>query len=276
MHLAVLGETGLAVRRIGSDHPLAGHACPTARPGLVSVWCDGYRSSSRGRPTPHVEEPEGRHARHAHPPRRPRSGLPSPRHAALRAHRCGLLGDHHRRLLRGAHRPRVRPPRVVRLGADIALIGAVFAWQIRRISVAELPELRAIEALGIVVVLFLVVFSGIYLGMSHERRSHSPSTTSTRRRRSTSPSPSSRPSASVTSRRRPTPPDWWSRPRCCSTSPSSAPSSASSSTRPKAASRRPRSRRPGGRPSSRTSPPWPSPWPALTYRRRPSLRSPSM
>ena len=56
----------------------------------------------------------------------------------------------------------------VRLGADVALIGAVFAWQIRRISVAELPELRAIEALGIVVVLFLVAFSGIYLGMSHE------------------------------------------------------------------------------------------------------------
>ena len=56
----------------------------------------------------------------------------------------------------------------VRLGADIALIGAVFAWLVRRISVAELPELRAIEALGIVVVLFLVAFSGIYLGMSHE------------------------------------------------------------------------------------------------------------
>jgi voltage-gated potassium channel len=56
----------------------------------------------------------------------------------------------------------------VRLGADIALIGAVFAWQIRRISTAELPELRAIEALGIVVVLFLVAFAGLYLGMSHQ------------------------------------------------------------------------------------------------------------
>ena len=56
----------------------------------------------------------------------------------------------------------------VRLGADIALIGAVFAWQIRRISMAELPELRAVEALGIVVALFLVVFSGIYVAMSHE------------------------------------------------------------------------------------------------------------
>jgi voltage-gated potassium channel len=56
----------------------------------------------------------------------------------------------------------------VRLGADVALIGAVFAWQIRRISVAALPELRAVEALGIVIALFLVLFSGIYLAMSHE------------------------------------------------------------------------------------------------------------
>jgi voltage-gated potassium channel len=56
----------------------------------------------------------------------------------------------------------------VRLGVDVALIGAVFAWQIRRISVAALPELRAVEALGIVIALFLVLFSGIYLAMSHE------------------------------------------------------------------------------------------------------------
>ncbi len=56
----------------------------------------------------------------------------------------------------------------VRLGLDIAVVGAVFAWQIRRISVAALPELRAIEALGIVIALFLVLFSGVYLAMSHE------------------------------------------------------------------------------------------------------------
>jgi voltage-gated potassium channel len=55
---------------------------------------------------------------------------------------------------------------VVRIGADVALIGALFAWQIRRISVAELPELRAAEALGIVVAVFLVAFSAIYLSMS--------------------------------------------------------------------------------------------------------------
>jgi voltage-gated potassium channel len=56
----------------------------------------------------------------------------------------------------------------VRVGVDIALVGAVFAWQIRRISMAELPELRAIEALGIVVALFLILFSGIYVSMSHQ------------------------------------------------------------------------------------------------------------
>jgi len=61
---------------------------------------------------------------------------------------------------------------LLRLGADIALLGAVFSWQIRRISVAELPELRAVEALGIVIALFLVLFAGIYLGMSNESHGH--------------------------------------------------------------------------------------------------------
>jgi hypothetical protein len=56
---------------------------------------------------------------------------------------------------------------LLRLGADIALIGAVFAWQIGRINTAELPELRAVEALGVVIALFLVLFSSIYLAMSH-------------------------------------------------------------------------------------------------------------
>lgn len=57
---------------------------------------------------------------------------------------------------------------LLRLGADIALVGGVFAWQIGRINSAELPELRVVEALGIVIVLFLVLFSAIYLSMSHE------------------------------------------------------------------------------------------------------------
>jgi voltage-gated potassium channel len=56
----------------------------------------------------------------------------------------------------------------VRLTVDVALVAAVFLWQIRRISRAVLPELRAIEALGIVISVFLVAFSSIYLAMSHE------------------------------------------------------------------------------------------------------------
>ena len=56
----------------------------------------------------------------------------------------------------------------LRAGADIAPVGAVFVWQFRRIHRAELPELRAVEALGIVITVFLVGFSAIYLAMSHE------------------------------------------------------------------------------------------------------------
>jgi voltage-gated potassium channel len=56
---------------------------------------------------------------------------------------------------------------VFRIGAVIALIGATLAWQLRRIVYAELPELRAVEALGVVVALFLVFFSAVYLSLSH-------------------------------------------------------------------------------------------------------------
>jgi formate hydrogenlyase subunit 4 len=56
---------------------------------------------------------------------------------------------------------------VLRLSVVVALVAAVFLWQIRRISTAELPELRAVEALGIVIVVFLIGFSVVYLTMSH-------------------------------------------------------------------------------------------------------------
>ena len=56
---------------------------------------------------------------------------------------------------------------VLRLAVVAALVIAVLLWQIQRISTAELPELRAIEALGIVIAVFLVGFSIIYLSMSH-------------------------------------------------------------------------------------------------------------
>ena len=125
---------------------------------------------------------------------------------------------------------------LLRAGADIALVGAVFVWQFRRIHLAELPELRAVEALGIVITIFLVGFSAIYLAMSHEAGRGTSPNPSTTPRRSTSRSPSSPRSASATSRRGRTPPASSSRHRCSSTSPSSVSSSACSSTPPGAGS----------------------------------------
>ena len=54
-----------------------------------------------------------------------------------------------------------------RLGVDVAVVAAVVAWQIRRIEAADLPELKAVEALGVVLALFLCAFSGLYLGLSN-------------------------------------------------------------------------------------------------------------
>jgi voltage-gated potassium channel len=56
---------------------------------------------------------------------------------------------------------------ILRLSAVFTLVAAVFVWQIRRIVVADMPELRAVEALGIIIAAFLVGFSVIYLSMSH-------------------------------------------------------------------------------------------------------------
>lgn len=56
---------------------------------------------------------------------------------------------------------------VWRLAAGLALVAAVIAWQTRRIVSSELPELRAAEALGVVIPLFFLLFSTLYLSMSH-------------------------------------------------------------------------------------------------------------
>jgi hypothetical protein len=53
------------------------------------------------------------------------------------------------------------------LGAAVALFAAILASQARRIVAAELPELRAVEALGFIIPLFLVLFAGFYLSMSN-------------------------------------------------------------------------------------------------------------
>jgi voltage-gated potassium channel len=56
---------------------------------------------------------------------------------------------------------------VLRLAAGLAFFTALLIWQIRKIAVAELPELRATEALAIVFPIFLIVFSTLYLSLSH-------------------------------------------------------------------------------------------------------------
>ncbi len=55
----------------------------------------------------------------------------------------------------------------IRLGVGITAVAAFIAWQTTRIGAAELPELRAVEAVGTALPLFLAVFSGIFLTMSH-------------------------------------------------------------------------------------------------------------
>jgi len=54
----------------------------------------------------------------------------------------------------------------VHLGVAIALFVALIAGQTRRIVAADLPELRAVEALGVVIPLFLIVFASFYLSLS--------------------------------------------------------------------------------------------------------------
>jgi voltage-gated potassium channel len=54
-----------------------------------------------------------------------------------------------------------------RLGIATALFAAILAAQTRRIAVAELPELRAVEALGVLIPLFLVIFATFYLSLSN-------------------------------------------------------------------------------------------------------------
>ena len=55
---------------------------------------------------------------------------------------------------------------LVRLVVAIAALGAVLGWQLRRVLRAERPGLRAVQALGGVIPLFLLTFAGLYLSLS--------------------------------------------------------------------------------------------------------------
>jgi voltage-gated potassium channel len=61
---------------------------------------------------------------------------------------------------------------VVRLlAAGIAFV-AVFAWQFWQITHADLPEVRAVQALAVVIPIFLVIFATLYLSVSGNATDH--------------------------------------------------------------------------------------------------------
>jgi len=55
---------------------------------------------------------------------------------------------------------------LVRLVLGIAFFAGVLAWQLRQVTRAELPGLRAIHGLGVAIPLFLLVFAAVYLSLS--------------------------------------------------------------------------------------------------------------
>jgi voltage-gated potassium channel len=54
----------------------------------------------------------------------------------------------------------------IRLTVGLLLLACFIVWQTARIARSELPELRAAEALGVILPLFLVVFASLYLSFS--------------------------------------------------------------------------------------------------------------
>ncbi len=60
---------------------------------------------------------------------------------------------------------------LVRLVVGLAVVVVVLIWQVREILRADFPGFKAVEALAVIVPLFLLVFSYIYLSMSHSSSS---------------------------------------------------------------------------------------------------------
>jgi voltage-gated potassium channel len=61
---------------------------------------------------------------------------------------------------------------LVRLALSIVAFAAVLAWQLPRVMHADLPVLRAVQALGGAIPLFLVIFAAVYLSLSHGSTTH--------------------------------------------------------------------------------------------------------
>ena len=58
---------------------------------------------------------------------------------------------------------------LLRLVISMCVFAAAAGWELRQTTRAELPQFRAITALGALTPLFIVLFSGTYLALSHSR-----------------------------------------------------------------------------------------------------------
>lgn len=58
---------------------------------------------------------------------------------------------------------------LLQLAAGLVLFAAVTAWQVRRIRRSDLPQLAALEALGMLVAFFVVIFATTYLTLDLDR-----------------------------------------------------------------------------------------------------------
>jgi len=54
----------------------------------------------------------------------------------------------------------------------IVAFAAVLAWQLRRVTRAEFPVLRAVHALAVTIPFFLVVFAAVYLALAQGSDAH--------------------------------------------------------------------------------------------------------
>ncbi len=57
---------------------------------------------------------------------------------------------------------------LIKLVGSFAVFAVIVTWITRRVTLDELPELRAVEALALIVPLFLYLFATVYLSLSHE------------------------------------------------------------------------------------------------------------
>ena len=60
-----------------------------------------------------------------------------------------------------------REQALLRLVIGIIAFALVLAWQLRRVTRAEFPVLRAVHALAVTIPFFLVVFASVYLSLAH-------------------------------------------------------------------------------------------------------------